>query len=72
MAGNPWIAFVKKGWPAAKKRGLSYSAHLKASAGKYKKKAAVKKGGRLKAKKLEEELLEEKPKRKKRKKKRST
>ena len=69
---NPWLAFVKKGWPAAKKKGISYSAHLKASAGKYKKKGA-KKGGRLKKQKEEElDLLEEKPKRKKRKKKRST
>ena len=55
--GNPWLDFVKKHWPASKKKGLKYSAHLKAMASKYKKQ---KKGGKIK--KVKEDLLEEEPK----------
>ena len=70
---NPWLTFVKAGWPAAKKKGMSYAQHLKASASKYKKKKGAgmhekkKKGaGMHKMDEMEEKEME-KPKRRKRK-----
>ena len=35
---NPWIEHVKKGWPAAKKKGLSYKDWLVKAKATYKKK----------------------------------
>ena len=67
---NAWIDFVKKHWPASKKKGMSYKAHLKAMAGKYKK-GGAKKGGKLKKQpemEMEMEVEEEKPKKRRRRK----
>ena len=61
---NPWLTFVKKHWPASKKKGIKYSQHLKDMAVKYKKKGAGLKNV------VEEEMIPEVPKKKRRKKRR--